>query len=186
MRDLPPAVVAALARMQQAQRKVEANRLSVTVKKEAKAKLVPKRKAPEPSPMRKLASESDRWVYEALVLPIARVTCQCGAVQEVCGGKLLLARRDKRTGAIWESWEGATCALPPLPRRRRVHETTCEACPKCFSGLANLEHVAVLVPVPEEPVPVFDTPSAYEAAAKIAKLRKPAAEETHNISLEDL
>ena len=175
---ISPAVAAALRLLAQAQQKAAVKTAARTEASAHKASLTPKRKPVEPAPVRKLAMYSDRWVYEALVLPISRVTCKgCGHTTEVNGGKLLLARKDKRTGAIWESTEGATGALPPLPRRRRVHETTSEACGKCFDGLKNLAHIACLVPVPEHPVPIYDTPSAYDAARRIAALR-PAGKPT--------
>ena len=190
MRELSPAVQAALKAMHKAEAKVEARKLTLTSAREAKAKLVPKRKPLLPPPARKLSQDSDRWVYDGLVLVVTRLTCACGEMHEVPGSKLLLRRRDKRTGAIWEAAEGATCELPPLPRHRRVHEAKCEACPKCYAGLANLEHITCLLPLVEHPVPIYDTPSAYAAAQAIAKMRRgkeiPEAEAPEKISWEDL
>lgn len=195
MSNISPAVAAALAKMQEAQKKVAAKEAARTEAAAKKAALVPKRKRSEAPIIREYVPQSPRWEYEALVLPISRVTCKaCGSVTEVNGGKLLLARRDKLTGALWESTHGATCDLPPLPRRRRVHETTCEACNHCFNGLTNLKHVECLIPFTPPPVPIHDTPSAYAAAQQIAAMRKPKPYETPTIdsklerdmSLEDL
>lgn len=176
--QLSPAVQEALAKFQKLSAKATVKTQARTAASAYKRTLTPKRKAVEPAPIARLNPLSDRWVYEALVLPISRVTCKtCGHVSEVNGGKLLLARRDKRTGAIWESTAGATCQLPELPKRRRVHNTTSEACGKCFDGLANLAAIECMIPVKEHPVPVFDTPSAYEAAQRIAAMRGKAKPE---------
>lgn len=133
------------------------------------------RKAAQEPVKRGLNPASERWVYEALVLPVTLQKCRnCRREQEVAGGKLLLRRRCRTTGAIWESSEGATSALPPLPHLRRVHEAFIEACPRCYGGVLNLATIECLRLAKPVPVPEFDTPSAYAAARAIAAMR-PAA-----------
>lgn len=85
----------------------------------------------EPAPVPE--TKPSPWELIAAILVETRVTCTCGIQWRIPASEDPLVRfKHKKNGSLWEVANHPAVMRPGLPRKIRILEGSCHACPSCW------------------------------------------------------